>query len=123
IFLGDGYEQARTMRARHPEIPLLAVTGNCDFRENDSDVKLLTLEDGRKVIYTHGHRFHVKYGIEELVDFAVGSGASVVLFGHTHEKLCRYLDGILYVNPGRAASYDGFRFATLDFKTADFKSI
>ena len=116
IHLGDGYAQARRMRELHPEMPLLAVTGNCDRSETDSDTKLLTLEDGTRILYTHGHRFHVKFGLDELIDAAEGMGASAAFFGHTHEPFCRRLGEVWYINPGRAAEYDGLRFATLDIQ-------
>lgn len=116
IHLGDGYEQARRMRELHPEIPLLAVTGNCDRRESDSDTKLLALEDGTRILYTHGHRFHVKYGLDSLFEAAGGFGADAVFFGHTHDTFCRRFEGVWYINPGRASDYDGVRFAILDIK-------
>ncbi len=114
IHLGDGYEQAVRMRELHPAMPLLAVAGNCDRRSSDSDTKLLTLEDGTRILYTHGHRFHVKYGLDELFEAARGFGANAVFFGHTHDTFCRKFEEIWFINPGRASDYDGVRFATLD---------
>ena len=100
IHLGDGYEQAMRMRELHPAMPLLAVTGNCDRRSADSDTKLLALEDGTRVLYTHGHRFHVKYGLDELFEAARGFGVGAVFFGHTTRPSAANSRGFGLSTPG-----------------------
>ncbi|MEG2234114.1 MAG: metallophosphoesterase [Oscillospiraceae bacterium] len=113
IHLGDGYEQVRRMRAKYPLMPLLAVRGNCDIGESDSDCKFLDL-CGRHIMYTHGHRFGVKMGMSMLRHEAQKQKADIVCFGHTHEQLYEEYGGIHFLNPGSAASYGTEYFAIID---------
>ena len=112
IHLGDGYEQAQRLRRDHPTLPLLAVKGNCDFTATDADCKLTTLA-GKRILYTHGHRFGVKNGLAALRAEAKRQSADIVLFGHTHLPLCALEDGVLYLNPGNAVTAAGYRYALL----------
>ncbi|MDO4566183.1 MAG: YfcE family phosphodiesterase [Oscillospiraceae bacterium] len=117
IHLGDGLAEALALRERHPEMPLVPLKGNCDYRAKDAaDTKLLEPQEGLRVLCTHGHRFHVKHGLGVLIEAAEGMGVSAVLFGHTHEPFCRRIGDIWFVNPGRASGWDGLYFATLDFE-------
>lgn len=114
LHLGDGYAQAQHMLELHPEMPLLSVVGNCDVGIRDKDTKVLSLPDGRKILYTHGHRFHVKYGLGDLCDAAEEMGVCAAFFGHTHEPFCQKIGDIWYINPGSAPQYNCVRFATLE---------
>ena len=113
IHLGDGWTDAQRLRAAHPGLPLLTVRGNCDYGCADADTKFLTA-GGKKILYTHGHRYNVKYTLDLLRDEAKARGADIVLYGHTHVQDCSTFDGIYFVNPGAAAQYDGARFAIVD---------
>ncbi len=114
IHLGDGYEQARRLRREHPTLPLLAVKGNCDFAAAEADCKLTTL-GGARILYTHGHRFQVKQGLEALRAEAARQNAQIVLFGHTHRPFHETTDGVLYLNPGCADTPAGYRYALIEF--------
>lgn len=80
------------------EKPSIAVAGNCDF-DNVEEELIFELE-GIKILLTHGHRHRVKYGIEFLVDYAKSKSVNIVIFGHTHKKEDRVIDGIQLINPG-----------------------
>ena len=114
LHLGDGYAQAKLMRELHPEMPLLSVVGNCDVGVNDLDTGFLTLDDGRRILFTHGHKYFVKYGLERLCEKAESEGVCAAFFGHTHEPFCRKINGIWYINPGSAPQYNCVRFASLE---------
>ena len=77
IFLGDGQNDFQMMRALFP-----------------------------KIFCTHGHLYHVKSGLYTVVCAAREAGANLLLFGHTHEALETYDDGLYILNPG---SCSGFR--------------
>ena len=93
IFLGDGQNDFQMMRALFPNIAFYSVRGNCDL-------------DGAKIFCTHGHLYHVKSGLYTVVCAAREAGANLLLFGHTHEALETYDDGLYILNPG---SCSGFR--------------
>ena len=59
---------------------------------------------GKKILFTHGHGFSVKLGMERLYEAAKLNAADLVLYGHTHEAKTEYIDGIHYVNPGSVCS-------------------
>ena len=63
IHLGDHASDAARL-SREIEIPVEYVRGNCDATGAPEE-KLLNLE-GKKILITHGHRYHVKSGITEL---------------------------------------------------------
>ncbi|MCI2050023.1 MAG: metallophosphoesterase [Lachnospiraceae bacterium] len=58
------------------------------------------LLDRSTVFLTHGHRYGLYGGIGTLVSAAAAKGAGIVIFGHTHEPVIEYRDGILVLNPG-----------------------
>ena len=53
--------------------------------------------------YTHGHPFHVKFGLAELEQAAREAHADICLFGHTHQQMTDYRDGLYLMNPGAVA--------------------
>lgn len=105
IFLGDGVTDAEySALSEYGKRPWLAVRGNCDFSSTFLGTELkktdsITLGD-KKIVYTHGDLFGVKLGMDGLRRLARDTGASVVLFGHTHRRCELYEDGVHYVNPG-----------------------
>ncbi len=113
IHLGDGYEDAVILRESFPTANILAVTGNCDYSSLDIDTKLIEI-GGKRVVYTHGHRFGVKGSMEGLERLAADKKADIVLFGHTHIPFFGIKDNVYYLNPGNANAYDGIKFATVD---------
>ena len=58
---------------------------------------------GKTVLYTHGHPFHVKFGLAELEQAAREAHADICLFGHTHQQMTDYRDGLYLMNPGAVA--------------------
>ncbi len=99
IYLGDGADKIDEMRQFYKDKNFYIVSGNCDFASNFSNVGQITVE-GKKIIYTHGHTFSVKYGTERLLELARQNNAQLVLYGHTHKAKIEYVDGIYLVNPG-----------------------
>lgn len=107
FFLGDGlvdFEELIYDRSR----AWIAVRGNCDMsgilgdqmtKKTDS-ISLM----GRRIILTHGDLYGVKYGFDGIKALAVDHNADIVLFGHTHQRLEKYIpteDGGFYLfNPG-----------------------
>lgn len=99
IHLGDGQKEFDYLCTSYPFKIMRGVTGNCDWNRTGIESDTITL-GGKTIFFTHGHVFGVKSGLERLKKHAREIGADVVLFGHTHEPVTFYEDGIYYMNPG-----------------------
>lgn len=102
LFCGDGQSDVERAMLQFPEIKVVRAKGNCDYCSTMPGVAV-TEAMGKKIAVTHGHLQHINYdsiGIEEL---ARSNKASLLVYGHTHCRECRYRDGIYYVNPGSLA--------------------
>ncbi len=89
--------------------------------------ELLLTFDGYKILLMHGHRYDVKYSLERAISHAATAGADVLLFGHTHTPLEKYipegyiagstvLEKPLYLfNPGSIGKWHdgGYSFGTV----------
>lgn len=112
IHLGDGEEELERVKRSFPEKMFLQVRGNCDWGSNLPDRGEYTAE-GVKIFYTHGHLYSVKSGLYTVVSAARERKAQVLLFGHTHQPLTDYEDGLHIMNPG-SLSYYKPTYGTLD---------
>lgn len=99
IHLGDGADDVDAVRQDFPQKMFLQVRGNCDFGSRLPASGEFTAE-GRKIFYTHGHHYHVKWGDEPILSAARERDADILLYGHTHEPVSRYQDGLYILNPG-----------------------
>ena len=107
FFLGDGLSDAEELffdRTR----AWFAVRGNCDVVSTLGGAFVKKLDEitlcGKKIVFTHGDLYGVKYGTDGITSLARESGADIVLFGHTHTPLEKYVsDGekpFYLFNPG-----------------------
>ncbi len=65
LFLGDGEYELDLLRSVRPELKILSVSGNCDYGSDQPDYGVTECA-GKTVFYTHGFRFGVKSGLEDL---------------------------------------------------------
>ena len=65
LFLGDGENDLENVRMLYPRLHILQVAGNCDWG-SDLPAWGTAKLGGKTVLYTHGHPFHVKFGLAEL---------------------------------------------------------
>lgn len=119
VHLGDGYADMASIDTRG--VPLWQVRGNCDenifsYRDRAAlPARELMIElDGWHILIMHGHAFGVKNGWERAAAYAYKRGADMLMFGHTHVMLEKYLpagsdlagwelDRPMYIfNPGTA---------------------
>ncbi len=115
LHLGDG---ASEMRALAPtcQAAVHQVRGNCDLAAPFPKEHELRI-GGIPIFMTHGHDYGVKGGLETLENEARRRGARIVVFGHTHQSLTKYKDGIHFINPG-SLGYSG-TYATIDIVGGD----
>lgn len=79
---------------------VISVAGNCDGLAAKAPVDEFVEIAGKKIWLTHGHKYQVKYGTDELIDLARQYEVDVVIYGHTHiVDICR-IDNLLVLNPG-----------------------
>lgn len=99
IFLGDGLSGVEEIAAHHAERTFLCVPGNCD---HDPLAPAVTVEmlGGKRFLITHGHKHNVKYGLYTIEMAARERQADIALFGHTHQPIAEYVDGLYLCNPG-----------------------
>lgn len=118
LFLGDGERDWLSVEAQHPTLKFDHVCGNCDFYSM-APVLGMTKALGKRVFFTHGHLYNVKYSSDELHHAAEGWGADIVLYGHTHIAASDYVDGRYFVNPGSCSGISGrASYALLDVTEA-----
>ena len=75
------------------------VPGNNDFGSGLEKDKVVTVGKYRFFL-THGHKYGVYYGLYGLYDKAKENNCDIVLFGHTHKPVIKYMDNITFANPG-----------------------
>jgi putative phosphoesterase len=104
IHLGDCLQDAEHLSEEFWEIPVLRLTGNCDYAFPQCGTLIRTI-DSITFFLTHGDRYSVKYGYQRAEYAAREAGAQVLLFGHTHVAYCEYIDGLWMMNPGACNGY------------------
>lgn len=101
LHLGDGAGDFQQAGRLFPDVPKIGVRGNCDFGFDRKLAKDATLElEGKKLYFTHGDLWGVKYGLDEIEEAGRERGADIVLFGHTHRAIAEYREGLWLINPG-----------------------
>lgn len=104
VHLGDN---ARDMMryANHPGIEIYITNGNTDPLVESYEERVVEIS-GVRIFITHGHRYGVKTGLDNLIYKAKEIQVDVCLFGHTHIPVCFTQDNILFLNPG-SPTYPG----------------
>lgn len=105
FFLGDGMRDFENLRTQFPEKAFVAVRGNCDMGTKAPELEVRDI-DGARIFAAHGHAYAVKSGLLNAVYAAREKKANILLFGHTHQALTTYDDGLYIMNPG---AISGFR--------------
>ena len=103
FFLGDNVADIEDFEFLYPDKVFHSVCGNCDYCSL-SPSQGLEVVGGKRIFYTHGHNFNVKYTTSRLLEVAKANNYDIVLYGHTHIAKILYEDGIYIVNPGSFSS-------------------
>lgn len=101
IHLGDGERDFEALEFAVKGRRLVQVCGNCDF------YSLLPCNEfidaaGVRIFCSHGHTELVKHGTQAFIQKAKNAGARIALYGHTHQSVTAYDDGLYIMNPGCA---------------------
>ncbi len=101
IHLGDGERDLNGLGDLLAGKNLVQVCGNCDFASQLPPMQIVTVAN-TGILCTHGHFEGVKFGTEALEAKAENLGVRIALYGHTHQSVTRYRDGLYIMNPGSA---------------------
>ena len=94
-------EEAEAAAAAFPDREFHLIRGNNDWHAGRSyPLSKELLLGGRRLFCTHGHHYRVKMGLYDAVCAARERQADLLLFGHTHQPLTDYEDGLYLMNPG-----------------------
>lgn len=96
IFLGDGINDLARADAYSYPFTVYSVRGNCDGFSFFSQDERLAEEmsiclGGYRFFILHGHTREVKHNMDRAIWAARENGADVLLFGHTHTPVERYI--------------------------------
>ena len=118
VFLGDGLIDISYCDVQGAA--LFVVEGNCDYwyrgrTDIQSEKEIIANLGGKRIMMVHGDEYGVKSGLARIIKSAAEKGADIVLFGHTHQFLEKYIPAgekeygielekpLLLFNPGAAA--------------------
>lgn len=98
LHAGDCSQDAEYLRSL-VTVPVCAARGNCDGQTTAKIDEFIEVA-GKHIWLTHGHRYSVKQGTQDLVGWGKHYEVDVIIYGHTHIRDNRYCEGILVFNPG-----------------------
>lgn len=101
IHLGDGERDLEGLGYAVAGRRVVQVCGNCDFYSLLPNNEIV-FAGGVKIFCSHGHTELVKHGTQSFVEKAKSAGARIALYGHTHQSVTAYDDGLHIMNPGCA---------------------
>ena len=104
VFCGDGAEQFAYLKNTLTDKTVVGVRGNCDFGSTLQPTEIVKA-GGKTLFITHGHMYHAKFSIYEMVCAAREANADILLFGHTHNAYQDYDEGLFILNPGHCSGY------------------
>lgn len=94
-YVRDGIEIGNSLN-----IPYRIVRGNGDRDVRGfNDDEIFYLKD-KKIFLTHGHKYNVSLGLDNLYYKSKEIGADYTFFGHTHIPIIEKIDHIILMNPG-----------------------
>lgn len=99
IHAGDNTSDAKDIEYE-TGIKCIGVRGNNDFFDPSYEYHELINIGKYKILLTHGHKENVYRGYKNLLDKAKKYEANIVIFGHTHVYVNKFIGDVLFINPG-----------------------
>jgi len=118
IHLGDYSKDAKEIQIK-TGIDMINVKGNCDINDNEVSEEEIIEVKGKRIFLTHGHRYNIKWGLDNLYYRARELEVDAILFGHIHQPVNIDDGDILIFNPGsiskpRGGSKKSYGIITID---------
>lgn len=92
---------------------VIGVRGNDPFDPQSYGYDYLDEIDGFRILFTHGHKYSVKYGRYRLGLRSRELNVDVCFYGHTHVVSIEEDKGIYFINPGSISLPSFPNFPTL----------
>ena len=102
LHLGDCVAEFEDLQSVYPKFIYESVYGNCDDVCALPDYKII-LAKKKRLLITHGHRFCVNNGLDDLKDLIKKQDVDLVFYGHTHVPTITLWNDRWLVNPGSIA--------------------
>ncbi|MGV8146444.1 MAG: metallophosphoesterase [Alkaliphilus sp.] len=96
LFTGDYIRDIKQIESEY-DCEIIAVRGNCDLR---GELEIVRTIFGKRFFICHGHKYGVKYTLDNICYRAKELEADVVIFGHTHIPYYEEANGMIMINPG-----------------------
>lgn len=100
LHLGDNEDDAEFF-SDFLDQEVISVPGNTDYSHGLHE-KTFEVGDHR-IFMAHGHKHHVKQGLDKLALDARNHGCDIALYGHTHIAHEEQVLGVYIFNPGSAS--------------------
>lgn len=97
LHCGDHYRDALQIEEKF-QLKTLAVRGNCDDSLG-SEEEIFSI-NSYNILLTHGHKYSVKKGLNNLFYRCKEKEIALAIYGHTHLPSYIMEDGIHLLNPG-----------------------
>ncbi len=100
VHCGDSEFSPDTLRGL-VDCPVYMAEGNCDYQFSGDSEDIFEMA-GHVCFVTHGNRYGVNWGEDELLERALEMGADLVFYGHTHCPAYEIYEeeGVTIFNPG-----------------------
>ena len=105
LHLGDMADDCKHLEKTFPSKNIVSVRGNNDFFDTDYPFERTFELEGVKIFMCHGHKYSVKFTMDELVEKANEVGAKIALYGHTHIPHMEERGELTVLNPGSVDTY------------------
>lgn len=79
--------------------PVYMVAGNNDYDLTLPAHQIIDIGP-YKAFITHGHRYYVNHGVQQLRDVAIENGVDIAMYGHTHIPYLEIGEKVTILNPG-----------------------
>lgn len=94
-YVTDGVKISKTFG-----LESVIVKGNGDYFNMEYKEDEFIEIAGKKIFLTHGHKYGVNNGIQNLYYKGLELGADIVLFGHIHIPVIEKIEDMVIMNPG-----------------------
>jgi len=98
LFLGDYTRDGEKISAELG-VETVIVKGNGDLGTLYNEDEIIEIR-GKKIFLTHGHKYKVNSGLNNIYYKGLEVEADIILFGHTHIPLNIIENNIVIMNPG-----------------------